>query len=107
MDKVSFQSGYGDVNRTIRKKIADYGEIDKLIKDLGIENNKLTEKIQELKGRIQSWVESCVNVEGMDKAHIQEKIQQAEKEITELENKIEDNKDLMRNTWYGFHERGA
>lgn len=105
MNQVTFTAGYGDPTRTIRQKYCDYGKIEQLRSTLGIENTKLEQRISELEAQKTSLIESFKNLTGLNKTEIQEKIQMIKDEIARLQNKIEQNRDTVRQAWYGYHER--
>lgn len=105
MEQITFTAGYGDPTRTIRQKYSDYGKIEQLRSTLGLENAKLEQKISELEAQKTSLIESFKNVTGLNKAEMQEKIQKIKDEIISLQDKIEENRDTVRQAWYGYHER--
>lgn len=105
MQQINFTAGYGDPTRTIRQKYSDYGKIEQLRSKISIENSHLEQKISELEAQKTSLIESFKNVMGLNKPEIQEKIQKLSNEITTLRDKIDENRELVRQAWYGYHER--
>lgn len=105
MNQVTFTAGYGDPTRTIRQKYSDYGKIDDLISRLRNENSLLEENLSQLEVQRTSLVTKFQNITGLDKTKIQEEIQNLTQKIDSIKNKMEENRDTIRKSWYGFHER--
>ena len=105
MEQVTFTAGYGDPTRTIRQKYSDYDGIDRMIKRLSNENEKLQEVLSELELKRTSLIQKFQNVVGQNKAEIQEEIQKLAEQINSTKYKIEENKSTITNAWYGYHER--
>lgn len=105
MNQVAFTGGYGDPTRTIRQKYSDYGKIDNVINRLRRENSQLQETLSGLEGQRTSLIQKFQNIAGLNKAEIQEKIQELTEKINSIKYKIEENKSTITNAWYGYHER--
>ena len=105
MEKITFKAGYGDPSRTIAQKYGDYGKIDKLLSEMRARNTVLENKITDLQARKDSLIASFQHLVGMDKAQTEEQIKQLTNQINLIQEKIENNRTLARQAWYGFHER--
>ena len=105
MNQVTFTAGYGDPTRTIIQKYSDYGKVDNVINRLRNENTQLQETLNGLEEQRTALIKKFQNVVGLNKAEIQEKIQELAERIESIKYKIEENKSTITNAWYGYHER--
>ncbi len=105
MNQVTFMGGYGDPTRTIIQKYSDYGKVDNVINRLRNENTQLQETLNGLEEQRTALIKKFQNVVGLNKAEIQEKIQELAERIESIKYKIEENKSTITNAWYGYHER--
>lgn len=104
MNKVSF--GYNPATyRTIEKKYADLGTIDKKIQEYTKKNEIIQQTIDKLKNKLTGMVQSFQNVKGQDSKAVKAEIKAINEEIAKLEDEMTMNKNLMSSLWYGYHER--
>ena len=104
-NKINFCAGYGDPNRTIKKKYSDYASINAEIDRYRLLNTELENKASSLKQEVISAVESYQHVKGQDKAKVEKKVEALRQEIAEIEKQIAENKAHSTALWYGYHER--
>ena len=105
VDKINFCAGYGDPNRTIRKKYSDYDSINSEMEKYNTLNKELQGQISLLQQEITLTIQSYQNSPEQDKNEIEQKINVLKQEIENLKDQIEDNRAKASAIWYGFHER--
>ncbi len=105
VNKINFCAGYGDPNRTVRKKYSDYDSINSEMEKYNILNKELQGQISLLQQEIALTIQSYQNSPEQDKNEIEQKINALKEEIDSLKDQIEDNRAKANALWYGFHER--
>ena len=104
-NRINFCAGYGDPNRTIKKKYSDYASINAEIDRYRLMNKELESQISSLQQEIVFAMDFFQNVKDQDKDEFDQKIEALRQQIEQLQKQIEANKAHSTALWYGYHER--